>query len=104
MANHRLIVWALPNDRPYSRLGLIVGRKHGHAVQRNRIKRLLREAFRHARHDLPTGYDFACLPVVNDNFELDGLIKALIHVTQRFARDRGSEAIRRRGPAAGSEL
>jgi ribonuclease P protein component len=44
------------------RYGLVVGRKWGRAVQRNRIRRRLREAFRHARPDLPHGFDFLLLP------------------------------------------
>jgi len=37
-----------------TRLGIIVAKKHvKHAVQRNRIKRLLRESFRYKRHSLP---------------------------------------------------
>ena len=35
-----------PNNLPHHRLGLIVSKKTGNAVRRNRIKRCLREFFR----------------------------------------------------------
>ncbi len=43
-------------DGGFCRLGMAVSRKVSpDAVQRNRIKRQIREAFRHEQHDLPRG-------------------------------------------------
>jgi ribonuclease P protein component len=40
------------NDMEWPRLGITVSARVGNSVQRNRIKRLLREVFRHRRAEL----------------------------------------------------
>jgi ribonuclease P protein component len=59
-ANRYLVVYAFsrPADAGAPRLGVSVGRKLGGAVERNRIKRMLREAFWAGIDDLTGSHDF----------------------------------------------
>jgi ribonuclease P protein component len=54
------ISW-LSNALPVTRLGLAVPRR-GTNVERNRIKRIVREAFRLTRARLPAGFDLIVSP------------------------------------------
>lgn len=47
----------LKNELGYSRFAVCPVRKYGTAVERNRVKRLCREAYRHLKPQLAPGYD-----------------------------------------------
>lgn len=49
-------------NNPFSRLGMTVTRRYGKAHDRNRFKRLVREAFRLSYSVLPSGLDLHVKP------------------------------------------
>ena len=58
-----LIVYGAENGLGYPRLGISVSRKKVRkAHDRNRVKRLIREAFRLGKAGLPTGVDLIVVP------------------------------------------
>jgi ribonuclease P protein component len=57
ITNRYFIVLVTPGQGEHTRLGITVTKRVGCAVQRNRLKRITREFFRHYRHGLKRPWD-----------------------------------------------
>ena len=58
-------------------MGISVGKKHGKSVQRNRIKRLLREAFRAVQGEMKGTYSIVLIPKVSEEYSVKNFERLL---------------------------
>jgi ribonuclease P protein component len=85
-SDDRIVVFAYANDLPHPRLGISVSRRIGCAVVRARWKRLVREAFRLTRRQLPDGIDLIVIPRADVQPTLASLLDSLPRLAQRASR------------------
>ncbi|MGJ8454577.1 ribonuclease P protein component [Pseudothermotoga sp. U03pept] len=57
-----LTVMYVKNGLTYNRIAVVVRKKFGKAHDRNKIRRWLKEAYRHMKSDIAKGYDIVIFP------------------------------------------
>ena len=86
--NELLVLCLLPNNLPYSRCGFSVSSRIGNAVNRNRIKRRLREAMRLRMDTVKIGWDLVFIarhPIRSADYqEMDAACARLLRRAHLF--------------------
>jgi ribonuclease P protein component len=92
-----LLVAAQPPPPRAARLGVVVGRKVGTAVRRNRVKRLCRECFRNWPDLLPSGVDLVVIAHPGAQKLVLADVQAEWQTVEFLLKKRAAEALARAG-------
>lgn len=89
-----IVAYFIQNGLPYNRIGITAGKKLGNAVERNRIKRIIRAAYRLNEQKFPIGFDIVFVGRNNikdkKSKEIEGFIeKRLIKKMNRQLKKSG---------------
>lgn len=82
-----VVVYALKNHRGMNRIGLTATKKIGKAVQRNRARRIIKEAYRLVESKFPVGYDYVFVARTKTVFSsTSDVMKAMNFVADQLSR------------------
>ena len=84
VADDFLVIKGCRNGTATSRLGLSVSRRVGNAVVRGRWKRLIREAFRKQRVEMPVGLDIVARPRKGAECDAAGIFRSVKRLAERL--------------------
>ncbi len=87
-ADGSIVVYVLTTHLGYPRLGMAVGKRVGNATARNRLKRLIREAFRLNRDRLPESADIVVIARQGAGASLDGIARSLVRLAGKMKREK----------------
>jgi ribonuclease P protein component len=94
-SNAFLVVYGVENGLDHCRLGVSVSRKKiRKAHDRNRVKRLIREAFRLGKADLPAGIDLVVVPRGGPALTFDAARTGVPELARAVARRLGPRPAR----------
>lgn len=91
------IAYMRHNGLELNRLGVSVGKRHGNAVRRNYLKRLVREAFRLSQSGWGVGLDLVCIPSVDASQDSEGIERFFLKVGD-WIRQKNAPSGGRNGP------
>ena len=60
-AGKYMVLYVLKNNLNCNRLGITASRKFGKSVKRNRVRRLIKENYRHIEESIKPGYDLVII-------------------------------------------
>jgi ribonuclease P protein component len=90
LTGQQVVVVAVPRRDPGVRLGVSVSKDHGSAVRRNKVKRILREAFRLERARMQGDLDVVLIPKTPGvKLHLASLQREVRELIDRLARGDG---------------
>ncbi|MFQ5462574.1 MAG: ribonuclease P protein component [Phycisphaerae bacterium] len=85
-SDRQLVVYVAANELDWSRLGRSVGRRVGNAIQRNRVRRWIREAFRTQKGGFPEGLDIVVVAKPQACADAAAVIEGLPGLIKKAAR------------------
>lgn len=86
LSDEVLVVHLVRKEHGDVRLGLSISKRVGNSPVRNRWKRLIREAFRLNRAQLPVGIDVVIRPRKGAQPDFHAIVHSLVQLCQRGAR------------------